>query len=83
MQVGDIPYTLNGKRVEVPVKRVSVSFLLGQPITVAQCPALALGPRRVGAGTFRSSTRKLIRGLILDLEWGFAGFIQCGYSSEP
>jgi len=40
MQVGDVPYTLNGKRVEVPVKKVSVSFFR-DPIT-ATYPTLGL-----------------------------------------
>lgn len=44
MQVGDIPYTLNGKRVEVPVKKVSVSFLL----VPDHRDFPNLGPRRVG-----------------------------------
>ena len=39
-----MPYTLNGKRVEVPVKKASVSFLL-------RPDRRGLGPRSVGAGT--------------------------------
>jgi hypothetical protein len=80
MQVGDIPYTLNGKRVEVPVKKVSLSFFR-DPIT-ATYPALGLAgltprPFRTRLGTDN------MPGLILGLEWGFIGFIQPGHSSEP
>jgi hypothetical protein len=81
MQVGDVPYTLNGKRVEVPVKKVGVSFLVPDRRDLPN-----LGPHRVGAGSLRSlATEVLITRarFNLDLEWGFIGFIQHGYSSEP
>ena len=76
MQVGDIPYTLNGKRVEVPVKKVGVSFLLtsDQP---RPDPTLGL------TGSLRSRHLITHPPLNLDLEWSFIGFIQHGNSSEP
>lgn len=40
-----------------------------------------LGPRRAGAGAFRSSTPD--NALILDLKWGIVEFIQSSHSSEP
>jgi len=76
MQVGDIPYTLNGKRVEVPVKKVGVSFLL-TPDQLQPYPTLGL------TGSLRSRHLKTHPPLNLDLEWGSVGFIQHGYSSEP